>query len=109
MNAAIWVPVVVALIAAIPGILAYRQALAAARATANNVRMDIEAKAYERARLLYEQGLQELERQIANLREQLAMEQDASNRLRNQINELEETVARLRRQMALSGIIPEKV
>jgi hypothetical protein len=100
--------VAVAAIAAIPGSvaawLAYKQATkVAAAAGAAEVRK-VEAGAYERARKLYEAGIEQLEEQVRRMREQLATEQDVSNRLRNQVNELEATVGRLRAQLIRAGI-----
>jgi septal ring factor EnvC (AmiA/AmiB activator) len=98
------VTIAVALVAATPGVLAYRASRAAQVQTSEGQRQSIEAGAYERARESYEAGLKELERQLARLREQLAVEQDVSNQLRNQLRELDATVATMRQQMARAGI-----
>lgn len=98
------IPLAVALVAAVPGVLAYRQATKAADATADASRLTIEAGAYERARSLYEAALDQLEKQLTGLQAQLNVERDVSNRLRNQVNALEDTVAKLRRQLILAGV-----
>ncbi|MBO2461659.1 hypothetical protein [Actinomadura violacea] len=118
------VPIVVA-------VVAYRQAVAANRITAQQAeraaarqaaleRSKVDAEAYNRAKTIYEAALVQLERQIDRLQgqsdrlgEQLAREQDTSNTLRSQvqtmnaqIRELERTVAGLRRQLIEAGVRP---
>lgn len=104
-----WLPAALAAaVSMITGYLTFRASMTAATATANaTVRVktvEVDAAAYERARLLYESGITQLEEQIGRLRAQVNEERDSSNRLRDQVGALEETVARLRRQLILAGI-----
>lgn len=104
MNSAI----VIALIAALPGIIgsvfAYRQSSRAAEKASKTEAIKVEAGAYERARKLYENGIRQLEEQLDRLKLQLTDEQDVSAKLRKQISELEDTVSVLRQQLINAGI-----
>jgi flagellar biosynthesis chaperone FliJ len=84
------VPLAAALVAALPGLLAYRQATRANRD-------QIEAGAYERAKGHYESGIDQLEEQVGRLRRELDEERTARRRL-------EDTVTKLRRLLILHGI-----
>lgn len=101
-------PIVIACIAALPGLgaayFAYRKSRTAAEAATKTASLQVEAGAYERARKLYEDGIRQLEDQVQRLRQQVTDEQEVSSRLRNRINEMEETIATLRRQLINAGI-----
>lgn len=84
------VPVLAAAVAALPGLLAYRQASRANRAA-------IDAAAYERARGLYEAGIGQLEQQVERFRRQLDEE-------RERVKALEDRVTKLRRLLIQHGI-----
>jgi chromosome segregation ATPase len=101
---ALWGPLISGAVVLVGGWLTYRQTTKAAAATNRVEAAKVDAAAYERARALYESGIQQLEEQLTRLRTQVNEERDVSNQLRNQVNALEETVARLRRQMILAGI-----
>lgn len=78
----------------------------------------VDAEAYTRAKTIYQDALDEMEKQLERMRTQmdrvnaqLASEQDASNAMRTQIRtlrthveDLERTVADLRLQLTLQGI-----
>lgn len=87
------VPLAAAVVAALPGLLAYRQATRANR-------QQIEAGAYERAKGLYESGISQLEEQVGRLRAELAEERTARRAL-------EDVVTKLRRLLILHGIEAE--
>lgn len=104
MNSAI----LIACIASLPGVLAsylaYRGSIKAAEKASRSETAKVEAGAYERARKMYEAGIQQLEEQVARLRQQVRDEQTVSNGLRERINELEEIVSHLRSQIIRAGI-----
>lgn len=101
-------PVLVAVLGTVASLIgaffAYRQSIKATEKTARTAALAIEAGAFERARSMYEAGIQQLEAQVGRLRVDFATEQDVSNRLKVQVIELENTVARLRRQLINAGI-----
>jgi multidrug efflux pump subunit AcrA (membrane-fusion protein) len=100
----ILIPVLVAFVAAVPGVLAYRTATVAQRVTARAKQVEIEAGAYNRARELYESALSQLQRQLSSIQAQLNEEREVGNHLRIQVNALEDIVAKLRRHLILAGI-----
>lgn len=104
MNDAILVAVIGSVVSLGGAWLAYRQSVKATEKTARTAALQIEAGAFERARAMYEAGIQQLEAQVGRLRVDFASEQDITNRLRVQVIELENTLARLRRQMINAGI-----
>lgn len=84
--------------------LAYKKAVKASEAASRSETLKVEAGAYERARKLYEDGIKQLEDQVARLRREVTDERGVSDSLRKKINELEETVARLRQQLIKAGV-----
>ncbi|MEV8634285.1 hypothetical protein AB0395_21780 [Streptosporangium sp. NPDC051023] len=96
-------------------------AQAAAERQAAMERTKVDSEAFERARVIYEDALSQLEKQLDRLQsqfdrvnEQLSREQDASNTmrvevwgLRTNVATLERLVATLRRQLIAHGLIPE--
>lgn len=104
MNDAILVAVIGAVFSLGGAYLAYRQSVKATEKTARTAALQIEAGAFERARSMYEAGIQQLESQVGRLRIDFAAEQDTSHKLRVQVIELENTLARLRRQLIHAGI-----
>lgn len=111
--------IIAAALAVVASYIGYRQAVRVARsnaaATTEAARLAAEAEArkvdagaYDRARLMYEAGIRQLEEQLARLRAQLAEEQQVSSSLRLQVRALEDTVARLRREIIAAGLqLPE--
>ncbi len=84
--------------------MAYKQATKTSAEASRVEVQKVDAGAYERARVIYESGIKQLEVQLTNLRQQLDEEREVSGRLRTRISDLEDTVARMRRQMMLAGI-----
>lgn len=111
--------IIAAVLATAASYIGYRQAVrvarANARATTEAARLTAEAEArkvdagaYERAKIMYEAGIRQLEEQLVRLRAQLAEEQQVSSSLRLQVRALEDTVARLRREIIAAGLqLPE--
>jgi chromosome segregation ATPase len=100
--------------AVVAAYLAYRQATAVARTQARAEARKVDAGAYERAKALYESGIQQLEEQVRRLRAEVdsyrgraAIAEDASSRLSARVAELELTIARMRRQLILAGVEPD--
>lgn len=95
--ASAWLPgVLVALIGILPGILAYRQAAAAKEETARQQRFSqgLDAKkadqmAFEAARAIYEAGLTEARRQLAQRLEEILLLERDLQRLRRRVDALE--------------------
>jgi TolA-binding protein len=93
--------------------LAYRQATSVARTQAQAEVRKVDAAAYERAKALYESGIQQLEEQVQRLRAEVdsyrgraTIAEDASSRLNARVAELEITISRMRRQLILAGVEP---
>ena len=100
-----WLPSVVAsLLGFFAAWLAYRQSTRAVAARNKTEAAKVDAEAYGRAKILYESGIAQLERQVSDLRTQINNERTISDMLRVRVAELEETVARLRYQLILVGI-----
>jgi hypothetical protein len=97
-------PVLAGFAAVICAYLAYKQATKVSAATSRVEIQKVDAGAYERARLIWESGIKQLEGQLTHLRTQLDEEREVSGRLRTRISDLEDTVARMRRQMMLAGM-----
>src|ERR1044072_1692728 len=88
----------------IPSYISYKLAV---RVSHNNQKTEskkVDAAAYERAKSLYESGIQSLEEQLQHMRDQLAEERNLHCKLRQQINSLERILAKMRRQLLLAGI-----
>jgi predicted nucleic acid-binding Zn-ribbon protein len=116
-----WLPsVVTALLAFAASYLGYRQATRAARTNARieaeKSRIEaekVDAAAYERARGLYEAGIEQLEEQLRRLRDEIdswrgrtTLAEDTATRLQGRVSELELTITQMRRQLILAGIEP---
>jgi TolA-binding protein len=109
-----WLPsLVTALLAFAASYLGYRQATRAARTNAKIEAERVDAAAYERAKGLYEAGIEQLEEQLSRLREEIeswrgrtTMAEHAAAHLQGRVAELELTIARMRRQLILAGVEP---
>lgn len=100
-----WLPSVIAsLLGFLAALLAYRQSTRAVASRNKTEMTRVDGEAYGRAKALYESGIAQLEKQVADLRIQINNERDVSEKLRVRVMELEETVARLRYQLILVGI-----
>jgi septal ring factor EnvC (AmiA/AmiB activator) len=107
-----WLPsIITAFLAFAASYLGYRQATRAARTNAKIEAEKVDAAAYERAKGLYEAGIEQLEEQLHRLREEIdawrgrtTMAEDAAARLQSRVSELELTIARMRRQLILAGV-----
>lgn len=97
-------PVLAALAAVLCSYVTYKQATKVSAEASRVEAKKVDAGAYERARVIYESGIKQLEEQLTHLRTQIDEEREVSGRLRTRVSELEDTVARMRRQMMLAGM-----
>jgi len=64
----------------------------------------VDAQAYQRAKEIYESGLQEMSRQVKFLQDVVQDERQNSQAMRMRIADLENVMSKMRTQMMLSGI-----
>lgn len=103
-------PLITGLVVVITGLITYRQATRALKASTRLENRKVDAEAYERARKFDQEvaaGIRaELDRaraELADLRAELRREQKENRELRRQIDQLERTMQRLRDRLTAAG------
>jgi peptidoglycan hydrolase CwlO-like protein len=88
------------IVAALGSFVAYKAATRVASIQKSGEVVKVDAEAYIRAKQLYESGIEQLESQVKDLREQLITEKKLSKEIQKKVNELETTIKNLRQELA---------
>jgi peptidoglycan hydrolase CwlO-like protein len=92
MNSSLVIEILLGLLTAVVGYVAYRGSSKAATAQAEAIEADVDAKAYERAKTIYESAIDSLEGHVNRLREQTKL-------LDTEVSKLQQSNADLRKQV----------
>ena len=98
------VPIVVAVIGAVSGILAWWNNHQTATKMNKIEQTKVDSEAYERARVFFQASINEMEERIIRLKTELKDARERNDRLRGRIEELETTVQHLKKTLRVAGI-----
>lgn len=103
-----WAQVLIATLGLIgtatPGVLAFRAATRANRATEKLKERRADAEAFASAKGIYQDGIDELKRRLGEVRDELEREQRETQRLRGETRRLRGRVSKLEQALAGAGV-----